>query len=404
MPRHLTPSQAAGFSQVEDMIRRLASLLLGGTVFIKDTSGRIHLALARAFLVRWVVASAIGDLLSAGLRIGFVVIAPLALCGAATPQAMPRENTTSSSPIQVKDEIGRAVRIPQPVRRIVSLAPSVTETLFALGVGDRLVGDTDFCDYPPEAKKKTHIGGPVNPNIEAIAALHPDLVVATREINRRETVYSLERLGIPVYATDPQSVEQVLTSTERLGELLGAGEAGHLLTANVRRRLGELDRRLAGLPPKDVLMVVWLDPLISVGRNTFLDDALRHAGARSVIDSPQSWPTIDLEEVVHLQPQYLIISNDNNQRVQRELAELQRRPGWRQMDAVRNRRFILLSEAISHPSPRLVDGIEQLARALYPSEFTADAFLGDFQVNCRKFAIAPISLAALQFMQAGACP
>jgi iron complex transport system substrate-binding protein len=404
MPRHLTSSQAAGLSQVEDMIRGLASFLLGGTVFIKDTSGRIHLALARAFLVRWVVASAIGNLLSAGLRIGFVVIAPLALCGAATPQAMPRENATSPSPVQVKDETGRAVRIPQPVRRIVSLAPSVTETLFALGVGDRLVGDTDFCDYPPEAKKKAHIGGPVNPNIEAIAALHPDLVVATREINRRETVYSLERLGIAVYTTDPQSVEQVLTSTERLGELLGAGEAGRLLTANVRRRLGELDRRLAGLPPKDVLMVVWLDPLISVGRNTFLDDALRHAGARSVIDSPQSWPTIDLEEVVHLQPQYLIISNENKQQVQRELAEFQRRPGWRRLDAVRNRRFIVLSEAISHPSPRLADGIEQLARALYPSEFTAGASLGDFQVNCRKFAIAPISFATPQFTQAGACP
>ena len=396
------------------MIRRrhssLIERLIDGTVFVKhtkDTSGRIHLALARAFLVRWVVASAIWNL-SAGLLIGFlilfVIIAPLALGGAASPQAMPRENSASSSPIEVKDEMGRAVRIPQPVRRIVSLAPSVTETLFAIGVGDRLVGDTDFCDYPPEAKKKPHIGGPISPNIETIAALHPDLVVATREINRQESVYSLERLGMPVYVTDPQSVEQVLTSTERLGELLGASETARLLTANVRRRLGELDHRLAGLPPKNVLMVVWLDPLMSVGRNTFMDDALRHAGAHSVIDSPQSWPTIDLEEVVRLQPQYLIISNDNKQQVQRELAEFQRRPAWRQLDAVRNRRFIVLSDALSHPSPRLVDGIEQLARALYPSEFTAGISRGDLLVNWGPLAIAPISLPALQFMQAGACP
>src|SRR5260370_6781367 len=415
MPRHLKPFQAAGTSPVDDMIRRCHSSLIeglmDGSVFFKDTkdtSGRIHLALARAFLVRWVLASAIGNLLSAGLLIGFVIVfvilAPLALGSAATPQAMPRENTASPSAIEVKDEMGRAVRIPQPARRIVSLAPSVTETLFALGVGDRIVGDTDFCDFPPEAKQKAHIGGPTNPNIEAIAALHPDLVVATREINRAQSVYSLERLGIAVYTTDPQSVEQVLTSTERLGELLGAAEAGHLLAANLRQRLGELDQRLARLPPKNVLMVVWLDPLMSVGRNTFMDDALRHAGAHSVIDSPQSWPTIDLEEVVRLQPQYLIISNDNEREVQRVLAEFQRRAGWRQLEAVRNRRFIVLSEALSHPSPRLVDGIEQLARALYPSEFAAGAFLCDLQVNCRLLAIAPIPLPALQFMQAGARP
>jgi len=376
------------------------------TVFFKDTSGRIHLALARAFLVRWMFALAIGDLLFAGLRIGCVMIAPLVLCGAARPQSMPKENVTgSASRIEVKDETGRVIRIPQPVRRIVSLAPSVTETLFALGLGDRVVGDTDFCDYPAEAKQKARIGGPVNPNIEAVAALHPDVVVATREINRPGSVHSLEQLGIAVYATDPQTVEQVLTSTERLGELLGAADAGRLLAANLRRRLTELDQRLAGLHAKSVLMVVWLDPLISVGRNTFLEDALHRAGARSVIDSPQSWPTIDLEQIVRLQPEYLIISNDNAQQVQRELGELQQRPGWRRLDAVRNRRFVVLSEAISHPSPRLVDGIEQLARALYPSQFAAGAlFVSDPLLNCRAFVLAPASQPPFPYTRSGGCP
>ena len=311
---------------------------------------------------------------------GSVAMAPAALWGAARPEAMPREMGAplhmalkdEAGRMEVKDETGRVVRIPQPVRRIVSLAPSVTEILFALGLGDRVVGDTDFCNYPPEAKQKVRIGGPVNPSIEAIAALHPDLVVASREINRLESVHSLERLGIAVYDTDPRNVEEVLSSTERLGELLGARDAASLLTANLRRRLAEVDQRLAGLPPKNVLMVVWLDPLMSVGRNAFLGDALRRAGAHSVIDSPQPWPTIDLEEVARLQPEYLIFSNDNAQQVQRELTEVQERPGWRRLDAVRNRRFIVLSEAISHPSPRLVDGIEQLARALYPARFAAE--------------------------------
>jgi iron complex transport system substrate-binding protein len=376
---------------------------MGGTVFNKDTRTRIHLALTSNFLVRWVLASAIGLLLAAGLPIAVMIIVPLALSGAATPQAMPRQNTATSSAIEVKDEIGRPVRIAQPVRRIVSLAPSVTETLFALGLDELLVGDTDFCDYPPEAKQKTHIGGPINPNIETIAALHPDLVVAAREINRAESVYSLERLGIPAYTTDPQSVEQVLTSTERLGDLLGASDAARSLTANLRRRLVELDNRIAGLPQKRVLMIVWLDPLISVGRNTFMDDALRHAGARSVIESPQSWPTIDLEQIIRLQPEYLIISNDNKQQVQRQLAELQARSGWRQLAAVRNHRFIILSEAISHPSPRLMDGIEQLARALFPSQFASGAFLRHPQVNCAKLAFASLSTPIAQSMQMGAC-
>src|SRR4029077_20226380 len=193
-------------------------LPLRGAIFIKDTSRRIDLALTRAFLVRWLFVLA---------------ITPLVVSGVATAQSMSQENRASlPSRIEVKDETGRTVQIPQPVRRIVSLAPSVTETLFALGAGDRVVGDTDFCDYPLESKQKTHIGGPVSPSIEAIAALHPDLVVATREINRPESVHALEQLGIAVYATDPQTVEQVFTSTERLGDLLGAGSAGRVLTAN----------------------------------------------------------------------------------------------------------------------------------------------------------------------------
>jgi iron complex transport system substrate-binding protein len=373
-------------------------------VFIKDTSTRIRLALTRAFLIRWMFISGIGDLF-AGLRVGFLMIAPLALCGAATPQATPRENrTVSASRIEVKDEMDRVVRIPQPVRRIVSLAPSVTETLFALGLGDRLVADTDFCDYPAEAKRKKHIGGTVNPNIEAVAALHPDLVVASREINRQDSVRSLERLGLAVYVTDPQTVEQVLTSTERLGDLLDAFDAARSLTANLHRRLTEVQQRIAGLPAKNVLMVVWLDPLMSVGRNTFMDDALRRAGARSVIDSPQSWPTIDLEQVVRLQPEYLIISNDNPRQVQRELAEFKQRPGWRRLEAVRNRRFIVISEGLSHPSPRLVDGIEQLARALYPAEFTADAAPGDEKpLWCRNFDPARTSPALFRSAQLGEC-
>ncbi len=362
-----------------------------GPVLVKDTTARISLAPARVFLIRWLVALTIGSLLLAGARVESL-------------QAMPRDNTTGPASREVTDETGRSVRIPQPVRRIVSLAPSVTETLFALGLGDRIVGDTDFCDYPPEAKLKRRIGGPVDPNIEVIAALHPDLVVGARSINRLASVHSLEQLGIPVYGTDPRSVDEVLLSTERLGELLGAGDAGRSLLANLRARLSQIDRRLTGLPPQTVMMVVWLDPLISVGRNTFLEDALRRAGARSIIDTQQSWPNINLEEVIRLQPKYLIFSSDDPQQVQRQLAELQGRPAWRQLDAVRNRRFIVVSEAISHPSPRLVDGIEQLAAALYPSRFAEAAFDAHAAGQLPQFLAAPLSQPVLAFSASGGAP
>jgi iron complex transport system substrate-binding protein len=290
----------------------------------------------------------------------------------------PRAARSTSSPAQqagsavrVTDEMGRAVEMPQAARRIVSLAPNLTETLFALGLGDRVVGDTDFCDYPPEARSKPHVGGPVNPNLEAIAALHPDLVLATRAINRPETVRGIERLRIPVYATDPRSVEQVLTSTARLGELLGAVDQGKAVVADLRRRLGDLAMRLAGLAPANVFFVVWQDPIISVGRNTFLADALLRAGARSVIDAPQDWPSVNLEEVVRVRPDYLIYASDDRGQIAHEIEELHSRPGWRDMDAVRSGRIVVVSEAIDHPSPRLVDAIEQLARALHAERFPA---------------------------------
>jgi iron complex transport system substrate-binding protein len=386
LPAHQPPSIRARITVCED------SIFGAGQVLIEDTTGRISLAPARVFLIRWLVALTIGGLLLAGARVESL-------------QAMPRDNTTGPASREVTDETGRLVRIPQPVRRIVSLAPSVTETLFALGLGDRIVGDTDFCDYPPEAKQKRRIGGPVDPNIEVIAALHPDLVVATRSINRLASVHSLEQLGIPVYGTDPRSVEQVLTSTERLGQLLGAGDAGRSLLANLRARLSQIDRRLAGLPPQTVMVVVWLDPLISVGRNTFLEDALRRAGAHSIIDTQQSWPNINIEEVIRLQPKYLIFSSDDPQQVQRQLAELQDRPAWRQLDAVRNRRFIVVSEAISHPSPRLVDGIEQLAAALYPSRFASQAASAAHPAEpFPQFLVAPLSQPVLAFSAQGGTP
>jgi len=214
-----------------------------------------------------------------------------ALLSAAAPlraqTALPA--ATSPAPLfrEIVDEAGRTVRVPQPVRRIVSLAPSLTETIYALGLQDRLVGDTDYCDYPPDAQKKTKVGGAINPSLEQIAALHPDLVLVTKGLNRLETVHALDNLGIPSYATDPHSVNDIIASSKKLADLLGVPDVGASVAAEMEHQLAALRQRLASSPAERVLFVVWHQPLISVGKHTFIADALRYAGAVSIVDAEQ---------------------------------------------------------------------------------------------------------------------
>jgi iron complex transport system substrate-binding protein len=267
---------------------------------------------------------------------------------------------------EVIDGYGRTVRVPLNPSRIISLAPSLTETVYALGAEDRLVGDTDYCDYPPEAQKKPKVGGVINPNFEQIAALHPDLVLLTKEGNQLETVRALDTLGIPTYATDAHTVDEIISSTQKLADVLDVSASGKAITGDLQRRLAALHAKLSSVPPKRVLFVVWTEPLISVGKNTFIADALHRAGATSIVDSTQDWPQVNLEEVAHLQPEFLVFAASHSDSSASELDALANRPGWRILDAVRNRNIVVISDAIIRPAPRIVSVIEDLARQLHP--------------------------------------
>jgi iron complex transport system substrate-binding protein len=268
------------------------------------------------------------------------------------------------------DETGRRVNVPLQVNRIVSLAPNLTEIVFALKQENHLAGDTDFCDYPAEAAQKPHVGGPVNPNLEEIVTLHPDLILAT-SINRRETMDALDRLGLPVYFTDPHSVNEMITAVERIGSILGAEKTAAVVTGDLRSRLADLDRRLSGTAPRRALFVVWTEPLISIGRGTFVADALRHAGAQSVVETDSEWPHVNLEEMIRLQPEYLVFTGAHAADTREEIGALRARPGWRDLDAMRQGKIVVISEAIIRPVPRIVDAVEDLARSLHPEAFTA---------------------------------
>ena len=276
----------------------------------------------------------------------------------------------------VTDELNRPIRIPQTIRRVVSLAPSITETLYMLGLQDRLVADSDYCDYPPEAKQKQHVGGTISPSIEMIASLHPDVVLVTKGINRLDTVNSLASLGIPSYAMDPHSVAEILTSTQRLADLMGAAQAGDKIATALRVQLSEIQRLVSPFPPRRVLYVVWPQPLISIGQDTFMADALRYSGAISIVNEAQSWPQISLEEVAKQQPEFLVFSGSHMASASVNIDALAETPGWRLLNAVREKRYANTSDAIERTSPRIVSAIAELAMQFHPEAFKGEAPTG----------------------------
>ena len=283
-----------------------------------------------------------------------------------TPAAVPPATPALR---EVTDEAGRTIRIPQNPHRIVSLAPGLTETIYALGLQDLLVGDTDYCDFPPEAQRKPKVGGAINPSLEAIADLHPDLVLVTKSLNRLDTVNSLANLGIPSYAIDPQSVAAIISSTQRLAEIMGAPEAGEALAKDLERHLAGIQQRVAPFPRRSVLFIVWTQPLISVGKQTFIADALQYAGAVSIVDSAENWPKVSLEEVARLQPEFLVFPDTHTETTPLNIEALYDLPGWRILDAVRNHRYAKTSDAVDRPAPRIVSAIEDLARQFHPEAF-----------------------------------
>jgi iron complex transport system substrate-binding protein len=302
------------------------------------------------------------------------------------------------------DEVGRTVTIRTDVKRIVTLAPNLTETIYALGLENRLVADTKFCDTPPAAKLKAHVGDPQNPNLEAIVALQPDLVLTTTSINRVETADALKQLGFPVYTTDPQTVRGMLDSVQHMAEAIGEKQRGIELVARLQQRLDAVHARLNDRPMVHVLFVVWLEPLQTIGQDTFIADALRWAGAESVLVSKQKWPHLSLEEVVRLQPDYIVFADDHGGGVSTELADLRARPVWRDLDAVERGHVVNVSQEVVRPSPGLVDVIEQLARDVHPEAFAADEGRKSQVGRDALYTLHEIDSVGAGFKPASTCP
>jgi len=258
-------------------------------------------------------------------------------------------------------------------KRIVSTAPSVTEILFALGLGDRVVGVTNFCNYPEAAQSVAKIGGFSNPSLEAIVALEPDLVVGSWG-NPMEMVDQIQRLHIRWIGIKIQSVEDVLTAILTIGKQTGKKEEAEQLVEGFRKRIRRITERTEQLSPEQrprVFWGGWNEPIYTAGPGSFINDLIEMAGGRNIAgDAKQPWPRYGLETIVAADPEVFLCGHDPEGYATdaEALSALRTCRGWKDITAVKTGRvYLMRSDAFLRPGPRLVDALEQMAATIHPN-------------------------------------
>lgn len=261
------------------------------------------------------------------------------------------------------DELGRTVTVPDHPHRLICLVPSVADDIYALGAGSDVIAVSEFTKYPKEASLKPSIGVQMTPSIERIVSLHPDLVVGSADSNRVETVDQLEQVGIAVFMLDPHGIEGILVSLSSLGKAIGREEAAARLASELRARLDAVRANVKDKPVIRVFMPIWYDPIITIGRRAFITEMIAAAGGKSITDDlGQEWPQISLETVIERTPETLVLVRSSRM----SFKDVQNRPGWNTLPAIRNHRIYLVDERVELPSVSAFDALEDLARQLHP--------------------------------------
>ncbi|MDQ1328002.1 MAG: Cobalamin-binding protein [Candidatus Poribacteria bacterium] len=279
------------------------------------------------------------------------------------------KKTSSRNTVLITDPMGREVKVPKNVKRIVSMAPNVTEMLFAIGLDNEIVGVTDYCNYPESAKNKTKIGGYYNPNVEVILSLTPDLIIATPDGYSKERIDKLDQTGIPIFIVNPQNINDVMVSMALLGKVTGKEEFANQVVENMRSRIKIIKGKVSQIPeqkrPK-VFYAIGEDPLVTVGPNNVVNDLLTIAGGINVaLDAPNSWPVYNVEAVIMKNPDVILTapstmtSSDKN-------AQIAKWNKYRTVSAVINGKIYAVDPDIMLRSgPRVVDGLEKLYSLFY---------------------------------------
>ncbi len=262
----------------------------------------------------------------------------------------------------VKDALGRPVRLPGPPQRIVSMAPEVTETLFALGLGPRVVGVTQYCNYPPAVGKLPKIGGFTNPSLERILALRPDFVAGSRG-NPREVWQGLDRGKIASFAIDPKTIAQVTAAIRQLGTVTWQEAKAATLVAGIERRLAAVDRQVKKLPRRPKLLVVYsLSPVWAAGAATFPDDIVRRAGGTNAL-AMKGYGQCSLEQAMAGRPDAVVIIPMVGQTPAQAVASAKRAAGLSSLPCVRaGRVYSLDPDLVNRAGPRIAEAVEQMHR------------------------------------------
>ncbi|MBL7180358.1 MAG: cobalamin-binding protein [Desulfobacterales bacterium] len=269
----------------------------------------------------------------------------------------------------VKDQLGRMVDVPDEPRRVVALAPSITEIVFALGQEDRLKGVTIYSDFPPAATVLPKVGSYIRLDLERIVALKPDLCIAVKDGNPKAIAQRLELLKIPVYAVNPRNLETVMQTVLEIGRLLNADEKANVLVQNMRSRILKVQSLVAKTTYRPrVFFQIGIVPIVSIGTDTFIHELIVLAGGKNLAAGAVAYPRFSQEQVLALSPEVFIITSMTRAAVFEQVkAEWSR---WPDMPAVRNRRILLEdSNLFDRPTPRLVDALELLVRRIHPELF-----------------------------------
>ena len=264
------------------------------------------------------------------------------------------------------DALGREVTLAGSPKRIIPLAPSLTEILYYLGLGERVAGVTEYSYYPPDAKVKPSVGSYIDPNIEKIISLSPDLVIGTKDGNLPGSVYLLEQARIPVYVVNPRNVRDAISTIDEIGGLCGVSEKARQSVDKLNKRLETVQNAVAARKKPLVFLQINISPVMTVNKNTFHNDLIKLAGGINMTaDEPITYPRISIEEVIRKKPDIIIISSmERGGEFEKARQDWMK---WTSIPAVKNNRVYLIdSDLIDRPSQRIIDGLEAMARLIHP--------------------------------------
>jgi iron complex transport system substrate-binding protein len=304
----------------------------------------------------------------AGTRRRLAVLLCLGLLFSACSKPNGHKSDSQTGVHQTVDEAGRTIIVPNTVTRFISLAPSLTEIVYAIGAGEGLVGRTSYCTYPAEAQKVEAVGDTLKPSIERIIALRPQIVFVSTASQLEAFTSQLEAHHIAVYVTDSHDLEGVFHSIERIADVLGKRPQADELLKQLRARVSSVAEKVKSQPPVRVFYQVSEEPLYTIGRDAFITDLIKRAGGISVTaDVPGAWPKYSAESALAAKPEAIILPTGGSMGDANSTVA----SAFKRSPAVANGRVYKINDDhLSRPGPRSVDGLEDLARALHPEAFT----------------------------------